>query len=441
MVPFLSQSLSAFSHTRQESRYYEFSFSARIPESNARSEPWSFQDCADAARKRRRLCSTPSQTLPTQDGVVRRQAPEKSRATVSKGIVQEGNRTIITHEHPAVTHCLAHIRKTLTLPPCTPETILALCSIEVFLRPSDPAHWLFWSDERKVDTVEVVNRICDTSPPLIQPSRTWSDSMLYSLTPLHSQAWHEILRDKPWYPTLVGERTTNTSSKGPTLRKRKAATATSSSANTMSSLPETADDPPAPATKRMRVTRSQPRTLTEVLPEAKSETCTPAALPINATSAPPLSVPPSVPSSRRNSARPIRRPAKFRDPEWSDSSSRNSSCSPSATTVLLPPVAEAESVIALEPATDSRRASSSSAQTLIGSDNDSRASSPMSDLTTVTLVDAESTSVKTRAKRNKRSGAAPSTSVTQKKSSESGKGKEASARMMTRARTRVRASN
>ncbi|KAG7098698.1 hypothetical protein E1B28_000611 [Marasmius oreades] len=431
MVPFHPQSPLPIPHSRQESQSFEFSSSARLPESNARSEPWSVQDCVDAARKRRRLCSSPSQALPNHNGMIPHQTQEKSRIHISKGVVQEGNHIILTHQHPAISQCLAHIRKTLTLPSCTPETVLALCSIEVFLHPSDPAHWLFWSNERKANTVEVLNRICDASPAVIQPSRTWSDSMLYSLPQLHCQAWHDILHDEPWYPTLVGGRSAETSTKGPTLRKRKAVTEMPSSTNTMSPLPETADDIPASAAKRMRTTRSQQRPATEVSPEAKPATCISATPP---GSVPPLSVPPSAPSSRRNSARPIRRPAKFRDPEWSDSS-RSSSCSPSAVVALLPPAANSA---VQEPETDARRGSSSSARTLIGSDGDSRGSSPMSDLTTITLVDAEIVSVKTRTRKVKRSGVVFSASASREKTR--GKGTP-SVRMMTRARARIRTSN
>ncbi|EEB97989.1 hypothetical protein MPER_02587 [Moniliophthora perniciosa FA553] len=35
---------------------------------------------------------------------------------------------------------------------------------KVFFHPTDPVHWLFWSNEKKGASVELVNRICSESP-------------------------------------------------------------------------------------------------------------------------------------------------------------------------------------------------------------------------------------------------------------------------------------
>ncbi|KAL0068862.1 hypothetical protein AAF712_004193 [Marasmius tenuissimus] len=258
--------------------------------------------------------------------------------------------------------------------------------------------------------------------------------MLYSLPQLHGQAWHDILRDEPWYTALVGGRASDSPSRGPNLRKRKAPTETPSSVP-VETLPP---DAPAPAAKRMRIHRTQPTKSKEASPEAaETSSCTPPLQPILSTTAAP---PSSTLSSRRNSTRPIRKPAKFTDPDWSESSSRSSSSSPLTCSSLLPAL-EAEPEADPEPG--SRRDSASSARTLVGSVSSSRASSPMSDLTTVTLVDAEIVSAKMKAKKGKSTRTSTSAPSGRKKSPAPTKEKESEApvRMMTRARTRVRAPN
>ncbi|KAK7053413.1 hypothetical protein VNI00_004039 [Paramarasmius palmivorus] len=339
----------------------------QIPVSDARSEPWSAKACADATRKRRRATST-SISSPTSS-LSSDKEPLITRIRISKGIYQEGKHIVVTPQHPAVSECLAHCRKTWSFPPAIPDTILVLCALEVFFHPSDPAHWLFWSNKKKESSVELVNRICCTSlalslfladsssfnvaesPPLIEPTRLWDESMLFSLSLLHGQAWHDALRHEPWYHTLVGCNKEDASVPNrPNLRKRKPAPEQETSRAQSMSPSEDSVDAAGPSTKRIRMSTSRSSTL---------------------------------PSSTRNSTRVIRKPAKFRDPDFEGSdvaSTRSTTRSPSTSPTSLP--SEASSAVTR------RTASILSARTVIGSASD-RSLSPLSDLTTSTLVEPE----------------------------------------------------
>ncbi|KAI3618720.1 hypothetical protein WG66_016524 [Moniliophthora roreri] len=347
--------------SRSHSQYILSPTCVQIPVSDARSEPWSAEACADATRKRRR--SSISSTSTSSSSSSSDKGPPRTRTHISKGVYQEGNHIILTPQHPAVSECLAYCRKTWTFPPAIPETILVLCALEVFFHPTDPVHWLFWSNEKKGASVELVNRICSESPPLIEPNRLWDESMLFSLSQLHGQAWHDALRHEPWYATLVGctKETDLSASNRPNLRKRKPAPEQQTSRAQSTSPSDASDDIPGSLTKKMRLSASRSSTL---------------------------------PSSTRNSTRVIRKPAKFRDPDFegSDTASlRSGTRSPSTPPNSLPP--ESTPMI-------TRRTSPLSVRTVVGSASD-RSLSPLSDLTTSTLVDAEvSTQPRKRKARN-----------------------------------------
>ena len=92
------------------------------------------------------------------------------RAQISPGLWFDGQRTVLSAALPEVQRVLATARNTLKLSPTSSDVVFALAALHVFYSPGDPAHWLFWSDEQKNKTAEVVTRISCKSNTLIAPS-------------------------------------------------------------------------------------------------------------------------------------------------------------------------------------------------------------------------------------------------------------------------------
>lgn len=63
---------------------------------------------------------------------------------------------------PDVQAFLACAREEMNLPVASSERVFALAALDVFYRIDDPVHWMFWSERRKDETAEVVNRISRT---------------------------------------------------------------------------------------------------------------------------------------------------------------------------------------------------------------------------------------------------------------------------------------
>lgn len=81
------------------------------------------------------------------------------RTQISPGVFCEGTHLLFSAAHPQVQNLLKTARSTLALPSSPSDVIFTLAALEVFYKPADPAHWLFWSDDRKSATADVVTRI------------------------------------------------------------------------------------------------------------------------------------------------------------------------------------------------------------------------------------------------------------------------------------------
>lgn len=82
-----------------------------------------------------------------------------TRVQVSPGVWSDGNDRVFSAAYPAVQLLLKEARATLRQPVAPNEIVFALAALDVFYKPGDPAHWIFWSDEKKLQTAEVVTRI------------------------------------------------------------------------------------------------------------------------------------------------------------------------------------------------------------------------------------------------------------------------------------------
>jgi len=88
---------------------------------------------------------------------------------LSPGVWTDGKDTLLSAALPEVQELLAAARSRLSLPKASSELIFTLAALEVFYKPADPAHWLFWSDDKKSTTADVVTRIACESPPALKP--------------------------------------------------------------------------------------------------------------------------------------------------------------------------------------------------------------------------------------------------------------------------------
>ncbi|KXN85321.1 hypothetical protein AN958_11421 [Leucoagaricus sp. SymC.cos] len=144
------------------------------------------------------------------------------RTQISPGVWSDGNDRVFSSAYPAVQDMLKEARATLKQPVTSNEVIFTLAALEVFYKPGDPAHWIFWSDEKKHQTAEVVTRIALHQPPLIRTPVAWNGSSeyLYILANHHGTSHRPVYESQPWYQKLVPQKS-SAAPKVLNLRKRK----------------------------------------------------------------------------------------------------------------------------------------------------------------------------------------------------------------------------
>lgn len=81
------------------------------------------------------------------------------RTQIRPGVWSDGNDRVLSAACPTVQAFLACARHDMNLPVAPSELVFALAALEVFYSIDDPVHWMFWSDEKKNQTAEVVSRI------------------------------------------------------------------------------------------------------------------------------------------------------------------------------------------------------------------------------------------------------------------------------------------
>lgn len=166
-----------------------------------------------------------------------------TRTQTSPGVWSDGKDRVFSSAYPAVQLLLQEARATLKQPTSPNDIIFSLAALDVFYKPADPAHWIFWSDEKKLQTAEVVSRIarklllsllkprCETSspivtavrqPPLIRTSVAWNGTSeyLYILANQHGSSYRHAYEDQPWFRRLVPQKS-SAAPKVLNLRKRK----------------------------------------------------------------------------------------------------------------------------------------------------------------------------------------------------------------------------
>ena len=82
-----------------------------------------------------------------------------ARTQISPGVWSDGKDRVFSSAYPAVQQLLKEARATLKQPVAPNEIVFSLAALDVFYKPNDAAHWIFWSDEKKHQTAEVVTRI------------------------------------------------------------------------------------------------------------------------------------------------------------------------------------------------------------------------------------------------------------------------------------------
>lgn len=82
---------------------------------------------------------------------------------IEPGVWSDGSASVLSATYPQVKGFLTRAREEMKLPPSPSEVIFVLAALEVFYRPGDPVHWMFWGDQHKNQTAEVVTRISRTS--------------------------------------------------------------------------------------------------------------------------------------------------------------------------------------------------------------------------------------------------------------------------------------
>ena len=87
------------------------------------------------------------------------------RTQIEPGVWSDGSDRVLSAACPSVQAFLNCARRTMSLPPAPSESVFALAALDVFYHIDDPAHWIFWNNEKKLYTAEVVSRISRTSPP------------------------------------------------------------------------------------------------------------------------------------------------------------------------------------------------------------------------------------------------------------------------------------
>lgn len=126
------------------------------------------------------------------------------RTQIEPGVWSDGRDRVLSATCPSVQAFLNSARASMRLPPASSDSVFALAALDVFYRVDDPAHWLFWNDERKYQTAEIVSRISLHRPQLIHSRVAWNGTpeYLFILSGLHGASSLPIYENKAWYPIL-----------------------------------------------------------------------------------------------------------------------------------------------------------------------------------------------------------------------------------------------
>ncbi|RDB25203.1 hypothetical protein Hypma_007781 [Hypsizygus marmoreus] len=126
------------------------------------------------------------------------------RTQIAPGIWWDGSSSVLSAACPTVQAFLTCARRNMKLPAAPSEPVFALAALEVFYRTDDPVHWMFWSDEKKHHTAEVVSRISLHRPQLIHSRVAWNGTReyLFILSSLHGPTSLPLYENKDWYPIL-----------------------------------------------------------------------------------------------------------------------------------------------------------------------------------------------------------------------------------------------
>jgi hypothetical protein len=141
----------------------EWTFSMHHPVSNCRSEAFLVESMAQPTSIAAIPVVAPSPPhYPTSSDSQKLMPP--ARWEKAPGVLTDGKRTVYSSALPEVQRVLQVARQTLAPPSLSSEVIFTLAALSVFYHPTDPAHWTFWSDDKKNHTADIVNRIaCESS--------------------------------------------------------------------------------------------------------------------------------------------------------------------------------------------------------------------------------------------------------------------------------------
>ncbi|KAF5317046.1 hypothetical protein D9611_003943 [Ephemerocybe angulata] len=195
-----------------------------FPLSDCRYESFALdtQTRRPSAASQQSTAKSPAQPVPPAATATRYPTFIPPRKQLSPGVYNDGKNTTYSSALPEVQRFLATARSTLTLPTVSSDLILTLAALEVFYKPADPVHWLFWSDEKKNVTADVVTRITLHNPPLIVSPVCWTgkNEYLALLASHHGVSWRPFYEHKPWF-TVVCPPKPSTPPRQLNLRKRR----------------------------------------------------------------------------------------------------------------------------------------------------------------------------------------------------------------------------
>ncbi|KAF8893988.1 hypothetical protein BD779DRAFT_1504637 [Infundibulicybe gibba] len=319
------------------------------------------------------------------------------RVEIQRGVWFDGTDTVLSATFPDVEDFLANARNALSLPTASSEIIFTLAALEVFYNPGDPAHWLFWSDEKKYETAKMVTRIALHRPPLIHSNVTWNGTpeYLFILANRHGSTWRQLYETQIWYPVLVPPKVASPV-RVLNLRKRKPAQMAMRDLSLGLGDDDIEDPPPKRARTRggsgptkkpvpndaydvadanIKDDESPPSECSSVpLDDTQPDNDTPALAPINADI---VHESPSTRASTRQRSRKI-----IRESPTSGISSRSSSSAPSPPPISAPPT----------PHSRNRSISQASAETLVGHQR-RRSFSSLSTETAVEFIASKGTEI------------------------------------------------
>ncbi|PPQ93797.1 hypothetical protein CVT25_013505 [Psilocybe cyanescens] len=156
--------------------------------SDARSEP------IPVDRPSRQISppSTPSPPL---------QSAHPQPTEIEPGVWLKNGNTLYASNWPPVQEYLNEVREQRYLVDPPSEIIFALAALDVLKTLSDPAHWIFFSDAKRKDTLRDVNKIALHQPRLIKPSFPWLGitEIKHTLKPSQLKFEYTHFR-RQWYP-------------------------------------------------------------------------------------------------------------------------------------------------------------------------------------------------------------------------------------------------